>query len=101
MTQAFKYDFDVHGGDPFPMEMLAMDGCYPTTVVDGRTILDSMKPPQGQLPLLEDKAPDQPQFKINLTVVTTDSYWQPKVAHWNKFGWKVGAIRTERNERAY
>lgn len=100
MSQAFKYTFDVHGRGLFPVEMLTMEGCYPTTVVDGRAILDSIMKLPEHVPLLEDKTPEL-QFKINLTILTTDHYWQPKIAHWNKFGWTVGTIRTEYNERSY
>lgn len=99
MNYAFKYNFDVHGKTPFPMLMLGMEGCFPTTVADGDRIMASYSLAHAHLPLLENKAPEREPVKLNLTIITTDRYWQPKIAHWNKFGWTVGATRTEYNKR--
>lgn len=98
MRNALKFYFDVCGHAPFPMDMLTMDECFPTTVVDGLAIVNSMTPLSG-FPPPEKTASELPKRKINLTVITTDRYWQPKIAHWNKRGWTVGVIREELNER--
>lgn len=96
MIQAFKYNFDVHGRSAFPMLMLSMEGCFPTTVVDGDRIRESFFP----APLPVGQTQREP-VKVNLTIITTDHYWQPKIEHWNSQGWTVGAIRTEPNWRTY
>lgn len=100
MSSAFKYNFNVHGKTPFPMAMLSMEGCFPTTVVDGVNILDTLKPIETA-PLLDATPPERGTTTINLTIITTDRYWQPKIEWWNKQGWTVGATRTELNERSY
>jgi len=99
VSSAFKYSFNVYGKTPFPVAMLSMEGCFPTTVADGDRIMASYSPAHDHLPLLEDKAPEREPVTINLTIITTDRYWQPKIDHWNKQGWTVGATRTEYNER--
>jgi len=96
---AFKYSFDVYGKTPFPMLMLSMEGCFPSTAADGAGIMESNSPAHDHLPLLEDKVLEREQSRLNLTIITTDRAWQPKIGHWNKFGWTVGTIRTEYNER--
>lgn len=101
MRSAFKYSFNVHGKTMFPVAMLSMEGCFPTTVADCERMVDSFMLPLPSMPLLEDRPPEQEPSIINLTIITTDRYWQPKIDHWNKQGWTVGATRTECNEGSY
>jgi hypothetical protein len=99
VSSAFKYSFNVHGKVPFPLPMLSMEGCFPTTVADCARMVESFMLPAPLMPLLEDQPPEQEPFIINLTIITTDRYWQPKIEWWNKQGWTVGATRIEYNER--
>lgn len=99
MSSAFKYNFNVYGKTPFPVVMLSMEGCFPTTVADGGRIMASHSSANDYLPLLENKAPEREPVTVNLTIITTDRNWQPKIDHWNKQGWTVGVTRAEYNEK--
>ena len=100
MSLAFKYSFNVHGKTPFPMVMLSMEGCFPTTVADSVCLLDTFKPLDAA-PLFETPTPERETDIINLTIITTDRHWQPRIDHWNKRGWRVGTTRAELNERSF
>lgn len=88
---AYKYGFTVKVRQQFPMKMLVMDRCFPSSNEDANKILSTY------LPFLPPLPQDTPwRVEISLSTTSEDKEWQPSVGHWNQSGCSVGAIRRER-----
>jgi hypothetical protein len=72
--------------------MLTYDQCFPHTIQDA-IALSKKKEAPAEYPLLEQTPPEEPSITIELTAINTDPRWQPLIAHWNKHGWSIGAVR--------
>jgi hypothetical protein len=88
---AYKHSFTVKVRDSFPMDMLAHDGCFPSTSRDANNIVSTY------LPFLPPLSKDNPwRVEISLSVLSEDWAWQPSIGHWNKRGCSIGTIWRER-----
>jgi len=87
---AYKYGFTVKVRNQFPMNMLSMDRCHPSTPRDANEIISTF------LPFLPPLSPDNPwRVEVSLSTTSEDKDWQPAIGHWNQRGCSVGAVRRE------
>lgn len=85
---AYKYSFTVKVRDSFPMDMLSMDKCFPSTKDDGNKIVSTY------LPFLPPLSSENPwRVEVSMSTLSDDSAWQPSIGHWNKRGCSIGTIR--------
>jgi len=78
-TRNHFVNFTVEGAGEFPLDMLRYDGCYPRTEEDANRAQDR----------------ERGRRQVECTKPMCPSYWRPKAARWESFGWKVIAEKRD------
>jgi hypothetical protein len=78
--KTYRFEYDVVGVLPFPVDMLRYDRCTPCTEQDSHKIETTIR---------HDSADLEKPVTVRVCAQGKQKHWLPTTGRWSSFGWQV------------